>query len=381
MATPEEQVQQGQEQQSVQPAKTQSKQKIRSALEAVQSIGSAPTPYMMGYEAVDPKRVQEIKDRYAINPDETALAYFSRTTAKPKEIDEKAEKRNRLFGAIADAAMLLGDSIGVAKGGLAPVRTKSALGVANAAIEAERKRNATELLAYRTAMQKALKDDRDAEHKARTAVAKALDDYYDGINTRNAAAKRFNYNAVNKFSADAYDTAVKAAINDVNNEHRAGENAKNRATQWGIAKMREEGANNRAKLYGNKNGNSDESQSTLVLRDKNGENPLTLHYPNPKDKNEYHSALRSIITGLKAKEDEMTRRWSSMSEEEKAANPDAKPSELFQAQYYQWSLTNQGLTPANVEALIQESNYLKTAEGRQWIQQQLAPYQDEINLE
>lgn len=377
MATPEEQVQQGQEQQPVQPAKTQSKQKIRSALEAVQSIGSAPTPYMMDYEAVDPKRVQEIKDRYAINPDETALAYFSRTTAKPKEIDEKAEKRNRLFGAIADAAMLLGDSIGVAKGGLAPVRTKSALGVANVAIEAERKRNATELLAYRTAMQKALKDDRDAEHKARTAVAKALDDYYDGINTRNAAAKRFNYNAVNKFSSDAYDTAVKAAINDVNNEHRAGENAKNRANQWGIAKMREEGANNRAKLYGNGNENPD-AYSTLVLSGDDGKQ-LKLRYPNPKDKNQYNSTLTQILSEVAAKEQSLRNQYNALPDEEKNTTPPPYSS-TFLSQHRRWS-KNGGLDDREIQQLLNMSNYLKTAEGRQWIQQQLAPYQDEINLE
>lgn len=149
-------------------------------------------------------------NRYRMLPGESAYDMVVRNTPRPKTLDPKDEKRQKLFAALGDMGLLLSDAITVGKGGLIPKRgsvTASTL----KAIEAEKARDAKALAEYNKLLREAMTTDAKTRAELNRKGLAAGDAYIDDLNRHNDAVDRYNAGAITRAETHAMDAAIDAA--------------------------------------------------------------------------------------------------------------------------------------------------------------------------
>lgn len=130
-------------------------------------------------------------NQYSMLPGESVYDMVMRNTPKPKTLDAKDEKRQKLFAALGDMGLLLSDAITVGAGGLVPKRG-SAIASTMKAIDAEKARDAKALAEYNKLLREAMASDSKTKAELYRKGLAAGQAYLDSVDKARRSAEQFN---------------------------------------------------------------------------------------------------------------------------------------------------------------------------------------------
>lgn len=308
-------------------------QQLQTALEQKQKTELEKySPAMLDEDITpDPVQIEEARQRWKINPDETALAYVLRHTPRPQTMSDKEAQRRQLFAAIGDAATVMADNLTLAQGGLVDPRASN-LATASKAVQAQRAVDAKNMKAYSDMLRDAILSDRKESQAARKGLSGELGRIYADAGKAARDARMANVKAQN--DADKFNAgqANAAAEKEAHREFTANQNDLNRKTRIQAAGMYAQGRQNQW---------ADHS----YFQTKGG---FVLSYPVMAAR-QHKGTLDNIARKILEKESD-NQDFSKM--RSKARNNE--------------------LTESDVSNIVNKSDWADTPEGRAFLQQQQA---------
>lgn len=167
----------------------------------VEAVGEPKGEYMpevqlLSVPEVDMAEYNRRVNQYNMLPGESAYDMVMRNTPKPKTLDAKDEKRQKLFAALGDIGLLISDAVTVGKGGLIPKRG-SAIASTMKSIEAEKARDAKALAEYNKLLREAMVSDSKTKTELSLKGLAAGQAYLDEIARAKRSAEQFNVSQQN----------------------------------------------------------------------------------------------------------------------------------------------------------------------------------------